>query len=114
MDPNEDVKQVLVRASADQIKDFRDNSLIWKDVKREMAIWSRMFQREVMEVIDDVVAGQREAGSALTHLGSIHGRVKAVEYMLSLPDIFLQTLEMQKEARKRAQDAQKTKEEEVS
>ena len=84
-----------------QIEEFKE-SLIWKDIVRELHHIKRLATLEydiVGEVHTDdqgyrIVPNQSET---LIHLGDIKGRKKAVDYFLSIPDILLQTLEVNKD-----------------
>ena len=91
-----DPKDVMVRATRDQIKDFV-NSFLWKDIKRELGIWRKGFQSEYGAVIGKCINGEENSASALTHLGSLYGREMAIDYILQIPSIFLQILEDRKE-----------------
>jgi hypothetical protein len=91
-----DAKDVLIRATKEQILEFKE-SILWKDMKREMAIWRRQFERETLNVIDDMIEGEKESLSCMAHLASIHGRGRAIDFMIALPDTFLSILQMQKE-----------------
>ena len=51
----------------------------------------------MMSVVDDAADSNPSTASVLLHMGDLNGRQKAVDYMLSLPDIFLQLLEAKKE-----------------
>jgi len=90
-----DANEILVRATIDQITDFKE-SMLWKDIKRELAMWKKRFQSEYDEVVGDCINGGKESASVLTHLGDLHGRGAAIDYLLQLPDVFLQILEDQK------------------
>ena len=92
----EDSKKVVVRSTKGQIKEFQQ-SFLWKDIKRELGMWKRMFEKESMSVIANTMDGSENTASILTHLGDIHGRCASIDYLLSLPDIFLQTLKEEKD-----------------
>jgi hypothetical protein len=84
-----------------QIEEFK-NSFIWKDIKRELV---HLAHRSTLEydlvgephTTDDGVKIVPNTSETLIHLGDIKGRRKAVEYFLSIPDIFLQILEGEEE-----------------
>ncbi len=75
-----------------QIKDFK-NSFVWKDMLNELKIWGQGFATEQARIVDDAQADNPSTASVLLHLGDTNGRIKAVNYMVQLPDIFLQILE---------------------
>lgn len=87
-----DPKDVLVRATKDQITEFRE-SLLWKDIKRELGIWDRQFQKEYKSLIKNCIEGKENSASVLTQLGSLYGRNEAIEHFIDLPDLFLRLLE---------------------
>ena len=85
-------RQVTVRATRDQIKEFKE-SILWKDIKRELGMWRKGFRNESKLIVNDAVDNNLSTASVLLHMGDLDGRVKAVDYLLSLPSIFLQILE---------------------
>jgi len=93
-------KKVLVRATKDQILEFK-KSFIWKDIKRELGAWKKGFEIETRTMVEDIAETNPSSASVLTHLGDLNGRIKTVDYLLSLPDIFLQILEEQKNDNRR-------------
>lgn len=88
----EELKEITVNSTKDQLKDFKD-SIIWSDIVRELTAWRLGFQTEQCALVDNIASENPSTANVLTHLGSIDGRIKAVDYMLSLPDIFLDYLE---------------------
>ena len=79
-------------ATKSQIEEFKE-SFIWKDIKRELAIWKRMAKDEYSQVVGDSINKLSADSSLLMHLGSIYGRETTIDYLISLPDVFLQILE---------------------
>jgi len=79
-------------ATKSQIEEFKE-SFIWKDIKRELAIWKRMAKDEYSQVVGDSINKLSADSSLLMHLGSIYGREATIDYLISLPDVFLQILE---------------------
>jgi len=89
-------REIKIYSTRDQIKDFKD-SVLWKDIKRELRSWKKGFDIELKGMVDDIADNQNiSTASVLTHLGDLNGRVKAIDYLLSVPDIFLQILEEKK------------------
>jgi len=89
-------REIKIYSTRDQIKDFKD-SVLWKDIKRELRSWRKGFDIELKGMVDDIADNQNiSTASVLTHLGDLNGRVKAIDYLLSVPDIFLQILEEEK------------------
>ena len=96
----EDDKLMTVRATREQITDFIE-SLLWKDMKRELGAWKKGFDNEMKTIVDDAASTNPSTANVLLHMGDLNGRLKAVDYLLSLPNIFLQILEDQKDDSKR-------------
>ena len=87
---------IEVSATRLQIENFKESAL-WQDIKRELEMWRKGFEGEMMSIVDDSVASNPTTASVLLHMGDVNGRVKAVDYFLGLPDVFLQILEEKKE-----------------
>ena len=86
------MKEILVNSTKNQIEDFK-NSLLWADIKRELKAWQKGFDIEMKSIVDNSAEANPSTASVLLHMGDLNGRIKAVEYLLSLPDIFLNILE---------------------
>jgi hypothetical protein len=93
-------KQITVRSTKGEIERFIE-SILWKDIKRELGAWKKGFKAENESIVDDAVETNPSTASVLMHLGDINGRMKTVDYLLSLPTIFLQILEDQKDDNRR-------------
>ena len=85
-----------VRATRDQIEELKQ-SILWKDIKRELGMWKTGFKKELSSIVDDAAVNNPSTASVLLHIGDVNGRIKAVDYLLSLPDMFLQSLEDQRD-----------------
>lgn len=79
-----------------QIENFKE-SLIWKDICRELDFWVEGFNHEAESIVDTIKNENLSTAATLTWIGNIDGRKKAVEYMKQLPDIFLSILNDAKE-----------------
>lgn len=97
------MKAPRVNATKDQIKDFR-SSVLWADFVRELKAWSHGFNLEMMSIVDDSASKNESTASVLMHIGDLNGRQKAVQYMLSLPDVFLDILETKNESERKPTD----------
>lgn len=83
-----------IRATRDQVEDFIE-SILWKDIKRELLMWRQGFKSELESIVDNAASENPSTATVLLHMGDINGRLKAVDYMLEIPNIFLQLLEEQ-------------------
>lgn len=85
--------EILVRATRDQISEFK-KSILWRDFVRELTFWKSGARREMASIVENAADTNPSTASVLLHMGDVNGRIKAVDYMLALPDIFLQALEL--------------------
>ena len=81
-----------VRTTRGQIEEFID-SILWKDMRREPTLWKTAFRREMETIVDEAADGNPSTAAVLMHMGDINGRIKAVDYLLEIPRVFLQILE---------------------
>lgn len=96
------MKEQKIYSTKSQIEEFRKESLIWKDFKREL---ETLLKNAVLEYRlvgetyknDQGVMITPTTAETLIHLGDIKGREKAVTYFLNIPDILLQILEDEKD-----------------
>lgn len=89
-------EEIIIKATKNQIEEFK-SSMIWIDFIEELNSWKEGFKREMDSIVDDAGSNNPSTASVLLHMGDLNGRIKAVNYMLSLPDIFLQILEDKKD-----------------
>ena len=78
-----------------QMENFK-KSIQWLDIKRELEVWSKGFEVESRCIVDDAASTNPSTASVLLHMGDLNGRMKAISYVLSLPDLFLNILEEKK------------------
>lgn len=97
-----DDREITVRATRNQIEDIKE-SLFWKDLEIELGAWKKGFEIEMGLIVQEAETENSSTASVLLHMGDINGRSKAVDYLLSIPDIFLQILEEQKDDNRRDQ-----------
>ena len=90
------MEQIEIRTTRGQIEEFKE-SILWADIVEELNSWKRGFELECGSIVDDAAENNPSTASVLLHLGDINGRVKAVDYILSIPDIFLGILDAKKE-----------------
>lgn len=75
-----DKGRVVIRSSKSEIVNFR-NSILAKDMRRELLIWGRVAKSAYPEVDN------------LLDKGRIDGRLEALNYVLGLPDNMIEVLE---------------------
>ena len=81
-----------VYATKEQIKEFIE-SVLWQDLVRELNVWKEGFNFEMMAIVDNAASTNPSSASVLLHMGDVNGRIKAVDYFISLPNVLLQILE---------------------
>ena len=86
-----DGMEVEVNATKLQLEGFKE-SILWQDIKRELVKWRSGAQQEYSRVIGDVIEGDSGIENSDMHLGSLYGRERTIDFMLSLPDMFLEIL----------------------
>jgi len=90
------METIQVRVSRDAVEEFK-SSILWADMVEELKSWKEGFNREQSSIVDEAEATNPSTASVLLHLGDLNGRQKAVDYFLSLPDVFLSIINEQKE-----------------
>lgn len=94
---------INIRATKDQIIDLKE-SILWADITAELEVWKQGFNDEMMSIVDNAADTNPSTAAVLLHMGDLNGRQKAVDYLLSLPDVFLQILEDKKPTNKEPRD----------
>jgi hypothetical protein len=88
--------EVRVRVTKGDIEEFK-NSILWKDMRRELMAWKKGFNSELGSIVDNAATTNPSSATVLMHIGDINGRIKTVDYMLSLPDVFIGILESEED-----------------
>lgn len=81
--------EVQVNATKEAIEEFRE-SILWKDIVTELLSWKQAFADEMMSIVEEASDTNPSSASVLMHMGDLHGRQKAVDYMIGIPEMFLQ------------------------
>ena len=89
------MEELKVHATKDQIEELK-SSVIWNDIVLELESWKHGFNLEMMSIVDEAANSNPSSASVLLHMGDLNGRQKAVDYMLSILDVFLSILEAKK------------------
>jgi hypothetical protein len=87
---------IQIRVSKEAIEEFKE-SILWADIVAELNIWKEGFNREMLSIVDDAEGNNPSTATVLLHMGDLNGRQKAVDYFLSLPDVFIDILTTDKE-----------------
>ena len=93
-------REVVVSATKGQIEKFID-SFLWSDIKRELESWKEGFDAEMRSIVVEAEDKNPSTASVLLHMGDLSGRSNAIDYLLSIPMVFLQILEEQKDDNRR-------------
>ena len=84
--------RLTVRVTKGDLEEFK-KSLLWADIRRELVAWKKGFEIEMRSIVDNAAKENPSTATVLMHMGDLNGRTKAVDYLLSLPDVFIQVLE---------------------
>ena len=79
--------EIKINATLDQIEGLKE-SIIWKDIVRELKSWQKGFNMEMMSIVDNAESNNPSTASVLMHMGDLNGRQKAVDYFISILDVF--------------------------
>jgi predicted TIM-barrel fold metal-dependent hydrolase len=94
---------INIRVTKDQLIELKE-SILWADITAELEVWKQGFNDEMMSIVDNAADTNPSTAAVLLHMGDLNGRQKAVDYLLSLPDVFLQILEDKKPTNKEPRD----------
>jgi predicted TIM-barrel fold metal-dependent hydrolase len=94
---------INIRVTKDQLIELKE-SILWADITAELEAWKQGFNDEMMSIVDNAADTNPSTAAVLLHMGDLNGRQKAVDYLLSLPDVFLQILEDKKPTNKEPRD----------
>ena len=97
------MEAIQIRVSRESIEEFKE-SILWADIVEELRSWKEGFNREMLSIVDDAEGKKPLTPSVLLHMGGLNGRQKAVDYFLSLPDVFISLIEEKKEDKKDGRD----------
>ncbi len=97
MEP-QDLEEVKVMSAKGDFEAFKKGT-IWADMTRELSAWKIGFEMERSTIVEKASTENLTTASVLLHMGDLNGRLKAVDYMLSLPDVLMSMIDMEKEAK---------------
>lgn len=86
------MEQMELRTTKDQINEFKE-SILWADMTVELNNWKEAFRMEQESIVEVAAENNPSTASVLLHMGDINGRIKAVDFILNLPDLLLSFLE---------------------
>lgn len=101
----DEFEEIEILSAKNDFAAFLD-SMIWADLKRELEAWKIGFERELASIVDKSASENPSTATVLMHLGDINGRIKAVDYMLQLPQILMEMKEQDKEAKPKNEEDQ--------
>jgi hypothetical protein len=87
------MEQMELRTTKDQINEFKE-SILWADMIVELNKWKEAFRMEQESIVEVAAENNSSTASVLLHMGDINGRIKAVDFILDLPDLLLSFLEV--------------------
>jgi hypothetical protein len=90
------MEAIQVRCSLEALEEFKQ-SILWADIVEELRSWKEGFNREMLSIVDDAEGSNPSTATVLMHMGDLNGRQKAVDYFMSLPDVFISLLQERKE-----------------
>lgn len=93
------MESTKINATLDQIEALKE-SVIWNDITRELEAWKKGFAMEQDAIVDDAATENPSTASVLLHMGDLNGRRKAVDYVLSILDVFIDIKKAEIEERK--------------
>ena len=96
MEEQDNLEEVKILSTRNQIESFKE-SLVWKDMIRELMAWDKGFEMELNSLSGNAATENSSTASVLIHLGFIDGVRKAVVYFLTLPDTLLDSLKEEKD-----------------
>ena len=90
------MEKLELRTTLDEVNAFKE-SILWADFVSELEFWKEGFAHEMDSIVEDSSTSNPSTASVLMHLGDINGRKKAVDYLLGIPDMFIEILNSKKE-----------------
>lgn len=93
------MEKIIINSTKAKLEEFK-TSIIWSDIVNELNSWKTGFEQEMQSIVDEAAENNPSTASVLLHLGDLNGRIKAVNYMLSIPDVFLTILADKKQEEK--------------
>jgi hypothetical protein len=87
-----DLEEISIGSTKLDLETFK-KSIVWADIKNELLAWKEGFEMEQRSIVDNAASDNPSTASVLLHMGDINGRIKAVDYLLAMPDVFLQMVE---------------------
>ena len=90
------MEEIKLRTTTSAIEEFKE-SILWEDIKRELGTWKEGFKIEQDCIVDDAAENNPSTASVLLHMGDLNGRIKAVDYVLGILDVFTDILNLEKE-----------------
>ena len=77
----------MIRTNRVELKEFIRNSIIWADIKQELEIWLK----DIRDQLENSNGSQ-----SVRILDRLGGNAESVRNLLALPEVMLETLEIDK------------------
>lgn len=98
-----ELEEIVVGSTRVQLEEFRE-SIIWKDIVRELDAWLMGLEREVEIMVENAANDNPSTANVCMHIGHIYGRKKAVEYMKAIPSVLIGFIDDKKANKDREED----------
>jgi len=100
MGEEKDVGGITINATKLQVEEFKE-SILWADMCNELTFWLDGLEVEKSHIVNDIAEKNLSSAAVISHISSIDGRKKAIQYMLSLPEVFLNILEERNDSKRK-------------
>lgn len=85
---------MIVHATRSQIESLK-NSIIWKDIVRELRSWEQTFPDEIDSIVRNAEEENPSSANVLMHIGCITGRKDTIALIIGILDTFLSLKQME-------------------
>lgn len=86
------MEHLELKTTKDEVESFK-NSILWNDIVNELISWKEGFEFEMKSIVDSAADTNPSTASVLLHMGDLNGRLKAVDYVLTILDVFISILD---------------------
>lgn len=86
--------QPVIYSSKEALEEFKSSN-IWLDIIKEIEFWKESIQEELLELTRRSIDENLSTANVLLRTGDINGRLSALDYVLTIPDVLISSLEDQ-------------------